>query len=298
MAFYLPFIQSLSKNHSREFVASLGLATGQFGNIVGLVIAFALVASKLNILGLTNIPLVFCAGAILFLIGFIIFNKKFLEEEYSHEPLSHFLPRSFKEMIHQLASLRHEPNVLWYLITYYLFADAILTLQLFASLYLDKVGHMSSGLKTIAFVIGLLTAVIGALITPWMSKKIGNLKKAAGITILVWTALLVALALAQSPIQMTVMFGLNGFAFGILFSLSRIIYSKIIPAHEPAKYFGIYVLFERLASIIGPLVWSLSTILFAFAGDENKYRFAIGALAVLVLLSYFTLQKVKEDYRS
>jgi UMF1 family MFS transporter len=157
---------------------------------------------------------------------------------------------------------------------------------------------MSSGLKTIAFVIGLLTAVIGALITPWMSKKIGNLKKAAGITILVWTALLVALALAQSPIQMTVMFGLNGFAFGILFSLSRIIYSKIIPAHEPAKYFGIYVLFERLASIIGPLVWSLSTILFAFAGDENKYRFAIGALAVLVLLSYFTLQKVKEDYRS
>lgn len=298
MAFYLPFLQSLSQNHSRDFVASLGLAAGQLGNIVGLVIAFPLASSSLNILGLSKTPLVFCFGAILFLIFFLIFNKKFKEEDYHIENQVSFLPKSFKESFTQFAILKKEKNVLWYLIAYYLFADAILTLQLFASLYLDKVGHLSSGLKTIGFVVGLFTAVIGAMLTPWVNKKIGNLKKAISITILVWSILLFLMAIAVTPVQMFIMLILNGFAFGTLFSLSRIMYSKLIPKDEPAKYFGLYVLFERFASILGPLIWSFSTFIFAFAGEETKYRFAIGSLAILVLISYFVLRKVKEDYRS
>src|SRR3989344_349048 len=285
MAFYLPFLQSLSQRHSRDFVASLGLAIGQLGNIVGLAIAFFIVGSDLNILGLSKIPLAFCFGAILFLIFFFIFNKKFKEEDYHIDRQVSFLPRSFKELFAQFTILKKEKNVLWYLIAYYLFADAILTLQLFASLYLDKVGLLDSGLRTVAFSIGLLTAVIGALLTPWFHKKIGNLKRAISIIIVIWSLLLFVLALAITPTQMTIIIGLNGLAFGILFSLSRIIYSKIIPKDEPAKYFGMYVLFERFASILGPLIWSFSTIIFAFAGEEIKYRFAIGSLGVLVLIS-------------
>jgi len=157
---------------------------------------------------------------------------------------------------------------------------------------------LDSGLRTVAFSIGLLTAVIGALLTPWFHKKIGNLKRAISIIIVIWSLLLFVLALAITPTQMTIIIGLNGLAFGILFSLSRIIYSKIIPKDEPAKYFGMYVLFERFASILGPLIWSFSTIIFAFAGEETKYRFAIGSLGVLVLISYFVMRKVKEEYYS
>ena len=136
------------------------------------------------------------------------------------------------------------------------------------------------------------------MLTPWVNKKIGNLKKAISITILVWSILLFLMAIAVTPVQMFIMLILNGFAFGTLFSLSRIMYSKLIPKDEPAKYFGLYVLFERFASILGPLIWSFSTFIFAFAGEETKYRFAIGSLAILVLISYFVLRKVKEDYRS
>ena len=81
--FYLPFLQTLSKTHTRSWVASLGFAIGQFGNIVGLVIAYPLIASSFSLLGLTKVPLVFCLGALLFLVCYAIFHWYFHEEAYA-----------------------------------------------------------------------------------------------------------------------------------------------------------------------------------------------------------------------
>ena len=87
---------------------------------------------------------------------------------------------------------------------------------------------------------------------------------------------------------------LNGFAFGALFALSRAFYSKLIPQGQQAKFFGIYVLFERSASILGPLVWSLTIIIFAFLGNVVRYRLAMFSLAIMLLISYIIFRFVKE----
>ncbi|GEM_PF-859368 len=296
--FYLPFLQSLSKTNARSWVASLGLAVGQLGSIVGLVIAYPLAESSFSILGLSKIPLAFCVGAVLFLVCYAIFHVYFKEEQYRGTEMKSIFPHSFRELLQQVASLRHEKNVLFYLLAYYLFADAVLTLQLFASLYLDQVGHMASGMKTLGFVVAIFGVGIGALLTSRLIGRIGNLKRAIGGVILVWVVLLFGFALAQNQTQMFVLLVLNGLATGLLFSMSRIMYSKLIPADEPGRYFGIYVLFERFASVLGPLLWSLTTFAFAFTGPETKYRLAVSMLAILVLISYFFLRKVKEEYRS
>lgn len=297
LAFYLPFIQVLAETNSRDRVASLGMAAGQFGNVIGLAIAFPIVSSGITVAGLSKAPLAFCVGALLFFLGFLFFNKKFKEGDYGVSTSASYLPRSFKELFEHLAVLKKERNVLYYLIAYHLFADAILTLQLFASLYLDKVGHLEPGLKSAGFAIGVFAGIIGAMLTPLIHKLIGNLKKAVCTCVLVWAVLLLLMALARTPIQMVVILALNGLGFGALFSLARVMYSKLIPPDEPARYFGLFVIFERVASIVGPLLWSFSAILFAFAGEENKYRYAIGSLALLVLISFFVLRKVKEEYR-
>lgn len=297
LSFYLTFLQHLSKTYSREFTASLGLAAGQLGNVVGILIAFPIASSDIPVFGISGPPLAFCLGAILFLIFFLPFHFKFQESAATPTAFENFLPRSFRELVTQFRDLKREKNILRYLIAYYLFADAILTLQLFASLYLEKVGLFEKGMQTGTFAFGLLTAIIGAMLTPWFHRKIGNTKRAVGIMIIVWSILLLGLALAQTNTQMIVTVILNGFAFGSLFSLSRIMYSKLIPQDQSGKYFGFYVLFEKFASILGPLLWSLSAWLFVSAGD-NRYRFAIGSLAILVLVSYFVLKGVKEDYRS
>src|SRR5690606_37618849 len=133
-----------------------------------------------------------------------------------------FLPRSFSEFFEHIGDLKKERNVLRFLIAYNLFADAILTLHLFASLYLDKVGHLSPGLKTTGFAMGVFTGIIGAMLTPWILKFVGNLKKALSVSIIVWSVLLLAMAHAITPIQFIVILALNGLGFGSLFSMARI----------------------------------------------------------------------------
>ena len=295
-AFYMPFMQELSKKHERSFVASIGLAAGQLGNVVALLIAVPFVESGIHFAGTTGIPLVFCFGAVMFFILYIPFHLKFREPNEHSAEFYQYIPKSIKELFTHLLELRKYPNVLRYLIAYYFFADAILTLQLFASLYLEKIGFLATKGMTYAFVVGLIMAVVGALITPWFARKVGNLKKALSGVLLSWSVLLLLLVVAKTHWQMVIIVGLNGLAFGMLFALSRIMYSKIIPADQPAKYFGLYVLFERFASVLGPLVWSGGVAVFIFTGEITKYRIATALLAIMVLIAYAIFRTVKEEY--
>ncbi|OGJ66317.1 hypothetical protein A3G69_01965 [Candidatus Peribacteria bacterium RIFCSPLOWO2_12_FULL_53_10] len=62
-------------------------------------------------------------------------------------------------------------------------------------------------------------------------------------------------------------------------------------AHYP---FSVYTLFERTSSILGPLLWSATAAGFALYGDD-RYRFSVGVLAVLILLSLVPLRYVPEE---
>lgn len=89
---------------------------------------------------------------------------------------------------------------------------------------------------------------------------------------------------------------LNGIAYGALFALSRAFYSDLAPADRQGEFFGVYVLFERFASMIGPLLWSLVAITFSFLGPD-KYRVSVFSLGILVAISYLILRKVPEPKR-
>jgi MFS-type transporter involved in bile tolerance (Atg22 family) len=55
----------------------------------------------------------------------------------------------------------------------------------------------------------------------------------------------------------------------------------------------VYVLFERTSSILGPLLWSATAAAFVSYGDD-RYRFSVVLLAVLILLSLIPLRYVQE----
>ena len=298
LAFYYPYLQEIARRHSRERTVSVGSAAGQLGNIVGLAAFFPLASGAVVIIGFSGAPLIFLLAAALFLAGYAVFSTRFDENRADAAQARGLLPRSFGEVIGQLRDLRNEPNILRYLVAYYLFADAILTLNLFMSLYLGTVGGLGTGEKTLTFVLGLVAAVVGALLTPWFLRKVGNLKRAQLWLLGAWSVLLLLLAFARTPAQFMAIAAVNGLSFGMLFCTSRVIYSKLIPPDQPARYFGIYVLFERFASVLGPLVWSACALAFAFTGPATRYRFALGALAVVVAGAYAVMRGVREEYRS
>ena len=296
LGFYSAFLQDLAVNKTREEISGLGIAAGQIGNVVGLLLLFPLAQGKLSLFGAAGKPVVFLAAALLFLIfslPVLIFLKD-KPRQVGKDNGKISIGKSFSETLKDLRRIRQYPGVFVYLVTYYLFADAVLTLNLFASLYLEKVGGLTDKHKITAFVAGLLLAMIGALVSGKIAKLLKSTKKAIAIFIALLAGSFVALALAFNLPSFLGFAALNGFSWGALFALSRAFYSQLVPSDKQGEFFGIYVLFERLASILGPLVWS-GTILALVAFDEaTRYRFAMFALAILVAISFFVLRFVKE----
>ena len=260
-------------------VSGIGMAMGQVGNVVGLIAALPIASAF-------GRPATFLVGAILFLL-FAIPSLMYLRRltiPTSGATTSVPLMETWKK-------LRKQPNVLRYLVGYYFFADAVLTMQLFLSVYLTIIGGLSDGMKTALLASTLLVAVFGALCAKKISKR-SSVHRAIEITIIAWVVLLVAFAFVNVSSLFILVTLLNGFAFGVLFSLSQAFYSSIIPVNEQAEHFSFYTIFERASSLLGPLLWSAVLLAFADYGDV-RYRLAMLSLAGLVGCSLFFIRKVK-----
>jgi UMF1 family MFS transporter len=294
LAFYYSFIHDLAQEKTKEKVSGFGMAAGQIGNIIGLILVFPVAQGKFPIFGFSGRPAALIAAAICFFLCLlpVLFGLKDRSPQTQEVPTK--LGQSLKEAIQGLKNIRHYPGVLRYLCAYYFFADAILTLQLFASLYLEKVGKLGDGEKTIAFIFGIFFAVIGALASSKIAEKIKSTRKAILIFIGFWAILIGLFAFAEAKWIFMGVLALNGFAFGGLFALSSAFFSRIIPAEKHGELFSIYVLFERFASVLGPLVWSLTIAIFVSLGEIMQFRLAMFSLAILVAISFAIMRGVKE----
>jgi len=289
LAFYDAMLQSLSSEKSKEQISGFGMAAGQMGNMLGIMVALPFVSGGITVRGISGRPVSFILGALLFLL-FSIPTFLFLKDN-APKISAHGHPRGaplnfFAHTWQTLKNIKSNRPAFNYLIIYYLFSDALLTLQLFMTLYLEVVGGLNDKLKTIVGAVGLLAAVLGSLASGSMGAFWGSTRKAILFFIGTWAMFLGILALATSAKTFVVIGALNGFSFGALYSLSRAYYSSLAPKEKQAEFFGVYTLFERFASVLGPLVWSVVLLTFAPFGEIQKYRFAMLSLAVLVAISF------------
>lgn len=290
-AFYNSFLKGISVG-VEDKVAGIGNAFGQLGNVAGLAIGFTFVSKHLSFLHLDPIPLLFVINAIIFIAVFYFIRNGFVEKP---AVMSHsYLGVSFIESIKKIWQNK---NVFYYLLAFLLYSDSILTLNIFASLYMRKTGGLTDSNIAILGMISLLFGVTGAFITSWLNKKMGSKKKAITAYIIAFGILLFIFALCRTYLEFLTCMAFAGLLFGILFSASISMYTNLVPKKEEAEYFSYYVLFSRVASVIGPPLWSLTAYLFASRGDD-KYRFSVIALSVLVFASLFFMTKVKETHAS
>ncbi len=294
-AFYNAFLRDLANDkRSVESVSGFGTGLGQIGNLVRLVIFFSISRGTFSLWGISGKPVVFIVAGLLFLV-FSVPVFLFLREQRQRPETAAtgHVATNLRETINSFRTIRRHKGVLPYLITYYLFADAVLTLSLFVTLYLQAVGNFGDGQTNVVLLIAALFTMIGAYTSPLFVRLFKGRKNAITVFISLWTIFIISLAVANSPVVFAIVAVLNGFAYGVLFSLSRAFYAVLVPAEKQAELFSVYVLFERAASIIGPLVWSGAALLFSSYGDD-RYRFSMLALALIVVASLISFRWVPE----
>ena len=196
----------------------------------------------------------------------------------------------WKKTIQNLKESRKYPGVFPLLIAFYFFSDAIVTVTLFAAIYLQVILQASDTLKVILFIVVETGFALGAFFGGLVSDALGHRKALMG-SLALTAVTIVGLSTIHSSRDGMVIFTLFGLGMGVVYASSRAYLASLIPEEESGKFFGLYVFAERCSSIVGPATWGI--VIFLFAGlYPLNYRLAAIAMAILSWLNIKKQQRM------
>ncbi|GAB6044293.1 MFS transporter [Endothiovibrio diazotrophicus] len=197
--------------------------------------------------------------------------------------------RQFAETFHQLRRLK---PVWLFLLAYWLYIDGVDTVIRMAVDFGLSLGFASSDLIT-ALLITQFVGFPAALAYGRLGERIGTRPAIiAGIGVYVGVTLWAArMEAAWEFYTLAVIIGL---AQGGVQALSRSLYSRLIPPHQAAEFFGFYNMLGKFAVVLGPLLMGAVA---AATGDARSSIYAVTGLLVLgaVLLTRVEMGRTNDD---
>ncbi len=168
------------------------------------------------------------------------------------------------------------PSIKRFLIAFFLYNDAIITIIAFASIFASNILKMSDSEVIYFFVIVQSTAVIGSFIFGIISDHIGP-KKTITITLFIWIGVIVGAFVVQTVFEFYIVGLVAGLSIGSSQSCSRSLMALLTPKEQEAEFFGFYDgLFGKSSAVVGPLFYGIIS-------DISNERFAA------LRLDYFLL---------
>jgi UMF1 family MFS transporter len=282
--FYSSMLRSITNETNNTKVSGIGLGLGQLGNVLALALATPLVGSSLLIWGISGKPLALLFGAICFaVISLPFFSQK---DEMGKDEKVEF---SYKKFLKKVAG---QKRIMYFLIGYSLLADTILTFQLYASIYIKKVFGFTDQMVTYAGMTGLAFGMAGGLMAAKLVSRLKDKERALLLSSLLYTVCFALCALIpRAPVFVFSGLAIAGISYGLVFTLARTVYSEITPLREQGEFFSLFTVFERAASIIGPLVWLLTFHLLGRFGENIQYRGSVLLLGIVCFLGFYFLRK-------
>jgi UMF1 family MFS transporter len=216
-----------------------------------------------------------------------------LEADEVSRPRSIIAPfLRLRETLHELRGFKHAFVML---LAFLIYNDGIQTIIKMATAYGTEIGIGQSALIAAILVVQFVgipfTFLFGAL-----AGRVGA-KRAIFLGLLAYTGISVVGYFMQTAVHFVILAGLTGVVQGGTQALSRSLFATLIPAHKSGEFFGFYSVFEKFASVFGPLVFA-ATI--AVTGSSRNailsviLFFAVGAW----LLSKVDVEKGREAARA
>lgn len=252
LAHYDPLLAEVAPPERQGRVSGLGVGVGYVGSIVA---NFALLA----IVTKHHEQDAFLPTAAMFLV-FALPCFLLVRERTMRTPLDESVAaisrralaelRSTARNIHQYGSLGR------FLLARFLYADAILTVIVYMTVYLSRLGGFDERDKSMLIAFSTLFAIAGAFTAGFFVERVGP--KPVIVTILcVFAPGLALTGLIGTGWLMWVAGPVTGATLGAIWTSDRVLMMRLTPADERGEFFGIYNLIGKLSSGLGPLVlWS------------------------------------------
>jgi MFS transporter, UMF1 family len=277
------------ERHGR--VSGLGVGVGYFGSFIGVGIG----ALTLDVLDLGHgLTFVALAG------GFLVFAiPTFLMVTEPAPPLRVPDPPPLRSVVTGLIGswrlARSHPDVLRFLLSRFMYTDAINTLiggflTIFA---LEELGLDRRGSQNLLLV-AIAAAVLGGLGGGRLVERLGSVR-ALRSALAMWVAaiLLGVFAAATDRPELAGGIGaLGGLALGATWAADRVVMIGVSPPRHLGEFYGLYATVGRFATIVGPLVWAL--IVDGLGWGRNA---AMIALACFIAAGWYLVGAVRTGQR-
>lgn len=272
VVFYEALLPHLCRPEEMDRVSSAGYALGYIGGGVLLALNLAWILAP-QALGLPHgdaatpeqktLParLAFVSVAVWWLLFSIPILRRVREPARTMEPdetntgVNLFIT-PFRRMGETVRELRTFKNAALMLLAFLIYNDGIQTIIRMATAYGTELKIPSSAL-TVAILIVQFVGIPFAFLFGMLADRIGA-KRSVFLGLLAYTAISVIGYYMKTARDFYFLAFLVGMVQGGTQALSRSLFASLIPAHKSGEFFGFYSVFEKFASIFGPLLFSIT----------------------------------------
>lgn len=287
--FYDGFLVDVTEPERMNRVSSLGFGLGYIGSSIPFLISIAMIVLAqgeiipISVVAATRFAFVLTA------FWWTIFSLPFVKnvhQVYGIEPEPKLVRNSFKRLFHTLNHLRQYRSAFLFLIAYMFYIDGVGTIISMSTAYGTDLGLEATDLLVVLFVVQIVAAPCA-----WIYGKLADRfpgKTMIYVAIIIYIGICSYAFFMNSLLDFWILAMLVATSQGGIQALSRAYFGKIIPRHKANEFFGIYDIFGRFASIIGP---SLVGVMTQISGRSN---YGVFSLIALFIIGLYLLTKVPE----
>ncbi|MBD3271458.1 MAG: MFS transporter [Elusimicrobia bacterium] len=292
--FYDALLPQIAGSPSRVGrISGYGVALGYIGAIAGLKMIEPFVQQPGS--DVINRSQAFIPTAVFFLLFALPCLIVIKDTEHRPVDLSVLkrFPSALRKLIATLKHVRDYPNFFLFLCSHIAYSEAINTIFMFMGIYAAKVIGFTQAQIINFLVVSTTSAALGSLVWGWLTDRWGN-KTTMTIILSGWVIALTLAMLSAHKNMFWLVGPLAGICLGGVWVTGRSIVVQLAPKAKLGEFFGLYGLTGRFTAILGPMLWGITTYVFALMQKEELgYRIAVGTLLCSITLGLILFQFVR-----
>jgi len=312
--FYNAMLSELVPVDHRGRLSGMGAAFGYIGSIVGVLLTFPFFTGSLPILGAlpdrvvnflrSAVPFTIHGGrvstfvptAILFLLFSLPLTLFCRDHNVARGKKNVAWREAFRDLRQTLKEARKYPGTMRFILTSFLYQDAMGTIIANMALYAIFAMGFRKGSEATLFVILTIPAVIGSYGIGRLVDRFGP-KKTLSWVLAGWVVLLIAMIVVPTRNAFWIVGACIGLIYGGVSTAERPLLLSLVPDVEAGRFFSLMVLSSRAAAVVGPFIWAFAVDgLTSSMGTGFAYRAGVVTVAIGMSLALLMLRGVPDNF--
>ncbi|WP_407269442.1 MFS transporter [Radiobacillus sp. PE A8.2] len=287
--FYDAFLVDVTEEERMNRVSARGFGLGYIGSTIPFIISIAIIVlAQFEVIPISSD----LASRIAFIItvlwwgGFAIPLIKNVKQIHYVDRERNPIINSFKRLAKTLKEIKKYRGLAIFLLAYFFYIDGVGTVISMSTAYGTDLGIASTDLLIVLFVTQLVAAPFTIIYGKLAERFTAKIMLYAGIA--VYMIVCIYAYFLETVADFWILAMLVATSQGGIQALSRSYYAKLVPKKNANEFFGFYGIFNKFASILGPLLVGVTAQVTGNTGS------GVLSLVVLFIIGGIILKFVPE----